>query len=140
MSSNRIRAEWGIAGACVAAGIAFGGAAVSYGLTAETGVGAGLMPLVAAVLIGGLITVLTPEHLLFALLGCVIGMLLGVLPDFGPAAAVSLLIPVTFGLDATTAIIMLAAILYGAAYGGTITAVLLRIPGEASSIATTLDG
>ncbi|PPF46823.1 transporter [Pseudoclavibacter sp. AY1F1] len=91
-------------------------------------------------LIGGLITVLTPEHLLFALLGCVIGMLVGVLPGFGPAAAVSLLIPVTFGLDATTAIIMLAAILYGAAYGGTITAVLLRIPGEASSIATTLDG
>ncbi|PTT66301.1 transporter [Arthrobacter sp. HMWF013] len=67
-------------------------------------------------------------------------MLVGVLPGFGPAAAVSLLIPVTFGLDATSAIIMLAAILYGAAYGGTTTAVLLRIPGEASSIATTLDG
>ena len=91
-------------------------------------------------LLGGLVTVLTPEHLLFALLGCVLGMLVGVLPGFGPAAAVSLLIPVTFGLDATTAIIMLAAILYGAAYGGTTTAVLLKIPGEASSIATTLDG
>jgi putative tricarboxylic transport membrane protein len=89
---------------------------------------------------GGLLTVLTPDHLLFALIGCIIGMLVGVLPGFGPAAAVSLLIPVTFGLDATTAIIMLAAILYGAAYGGTTTAVLLRIPGEASSIATTLDG
>jgi putative tricarboxylic transport membrane protein len=91
-------------------------------------------------LLGGLATVLTPEHLLFALLGCVLGMLVGVLPGFGPAAAVSLLIPVTFGLDAVSAIIMLAAILYGAAYGGTTTAVLLRIPGEASSIATTLDG
>ncbi|MCU1404063.1 MAG: hypothetical protein JWQ43_366, partial [Glaciihabitans sp.] len=91
-------------------------------------------------LLGGLATVLTPEHLLFALIGCVLGMLVGILPGFGPAAAVSLLIPVTFGLDATTAIIMLAAILYGAAYGGTTTAVLLRIPGEASSIATTLDG
>jgi putative tricarboxylic transport membrane protein len=89
---------------------------------------------------GGLLTVLTPDHLLFALIGCIVGMLVGVLPGFGPAAAVSLLIPVTFGLDATTAIIMLAAILYGAAYGGTTTAVLLRIPGEASSIATTLDG
>ena len=77
-------------------------------------------------LLGGLATVLTPEHLLFALLGCVLGMLVGVLPGFGPAAAVSLLIPVTFGLDATTAIIMLAAILYGAAYGGTTTAVLLQ--------------
>lgn len=88
----------------------------------------------------GLLTVLTPENLLFALIGCVLGMLVGVLPGFGPAAAVSLLIPVTFGLPPTTAIIMLAAILYGAAFGGTITAVLLRIPGEASSIATTLDG
>jgi len=91
-------------------------------------------------LLGGFVTVLSPEHLLFALLGCILGMVVGVLPGFGPAAAVSLLIPVTFGLDATTAIIMLAAILYGAAYGGTTTAVLLRIPGEASSIATTLDG
>lgn len=88
----------------------------------------------------GLLTVLTPENLLFALIGCVLGMLVGVLPGFGPAAAVSLLIPVTFTLSPTTAIIMLAAILYGAAFGGTITAVLLRIPGEASSIATTLDG
>lgn len=91
-------------------------------------------------LLGGLANVFTPQHLLFALLGCVLGMIVGVLPGFGPAAAVSLLIPVTFGLDATTALIMLAAILYGAAYGGTTTAVLLRIPGEASSIATTLDG
>lgn len=91
-------------------------------------------------LLGGLVSVLTPHHLLFALLGCVLGMVVGVLPGFGPAAAVSLLIPVTFGLDPATAIIMLAAILYGAAYGGTVTAVLLRIPGEASSVATTLDG
>ena len=88
----------------------------------------------------GLLAILTVHHLAFALLGCVLGMLVGVLPGFGPAAAVSLLIPVTFGLDATTAIITLAAILYGAAYGGTTTAVLLRIPGEASSVATTLDG
>lgn len=91
-------------------------------------------------LLGGLVAVLSPEHLLFAFLGCLLGMIVGVLPGFGPAAAVSLLIPVTFGLDATTAIIMLAAILYGAAFGGTTTAVLLRIPGEASSIATALDG
>ncbi len=91
-------------------------------------------------LLEGLVNVFTPQHLLFALLGCVLGMVVGVLPGFGPAAAVSLLIPVTFALDATTAIIMLAAILYGAAYGGTTTAVLLRIPGEASSVATTLDG
>ena len=91
-------------------------------------------------LLGGIAAVITPTNLAFALLGCVLGMLVGVLPGFGPAAAVSLLIPVTFGLSATTAIITLSAILYGAAYGGTTTAVLLNIPGEASSIATTLDG
>ena len=83
---------------------------------------------------------LTPHNLLFALLGCVMGMLVGVLPGFGPAAAVSLLIPITFTLDATTALITLSAILYGAAYGGTTTAVLLNIPGEASSVATAIDG
>lgn len=93
-----------------------------------------------AALFQGFLAVLSPEHLLFAFIGCLLGMIVGVLPGFGPAAAVSLLIPVTFGLDATTAIIMLAAILYGAAFGGTTTAVLLRIPGEASSIATALDG
>ena len=81
-----------------------------------------------------------PDVLLYAFLGCVIGTLVGMLPGIGPLAGISILLPVTFGLDATTAIIMLAAILYGAAYGGTTTAVLLKIPGEASSIATTLDG
>lgn len=91
-------------------------------------------------LIDGLLSILTWHYLLFALIGCVLGMLVGVLPGFGPAAAVSLLIPITFGLDATTAIITLAAILYGAAFGGTTTAVLLRIPGETSAIATTFDG
>jgi putative tricarboxylic transport membrane protein len=91
-------------------------------------------------LFAGFLAVLTPHHLLFALLGCIMGMLVGVLPGFGPAAAVSLLIPVTFGLDATTALITLSAILYGAAYGGTTTAVLLNIPGEASSVATAIDG
>jgi putative tricarboxylic transport membrane protein len=91
-------------------------------------------------LFAGIGDVFTVSNLAFALLGCVLGMLVGVLPGFGPAAAVSLLIPVTFALPATTAIITLSAILYGAAYGGTTTAVLLNIPGEASSIATTLDG
>ncbi|MFT4030076.1 MAG: tripartite tricarboxylate transporter permease [Protaetiibacter sp.] len=91
-------------------------------------------------LLGGFLTVLTPENLLLALLGCVLGMLVGVLPGFGPAAATSLLLPITFTLGPTAAIIVLAAILYGSAYGGTITAVLLNVPGETSSVATTLDG
>lgn len=91
-------------------------------------------------LIGGFGTVLTPTNLLLALLGCVLGMLVGVLPGFGPAAALALLLPLTYQLGATSAIIVLAAILYGSAYGGTITAVLINVPGETSSVATTLDG
>jgi putative tricarboxylic transport membrane protein len=91
-------------------------------------------------LLAGLANVFTVENLLFALLGCVLGMLVGILPGFGPAAALSLLLPVTATAGPTAAIIMLAAISYGAAYGGTITAVLINVPGEASSVATTLDG
>lgn len=91
-------------------------------------------------LLHGFATVLTPTNLGFALLGCILGMLVGVLPGFGPAAATALLLPVTFALEPVTAIIMLAAILYGAAYGGTITAVLINVPGETSSVATSLDG
>ncbi|SCL25411.1 putative tricarboxylic transport membrane protein [Micromonospora pallida] len=91
-------------------------------------------------LAAGFATVLTPANLALAFLGCVLGMLVGVLPGFGPAAAMSLLLPITFTMGPTSAIIVLAAILYGSAYGGTITAVLLNVPGETSSVATTLDG
>jgi putative tricarboxylic transport membrane protein len=91
-------------------------------------------------LLTGFTTVLTPGNLLLAFLGCVLGMLVGILPGFGPAAASAILLPVTFALGPTGAIIVLAAILYGASYGGTVTAVLLNVPGEASSVATTLDG
>ena len=91
-------------------------------------------------LLEGFATVFTPGNLLLALLGCVLGMLVGILPGFGPAAACAILLPLTFSLGPTGAIIVLAAILYGASYGGTVTAVLLNVPGEASSVATTLDG
>lgn len=84
--------------------------------------------------------VLQPANLLFALLGCVLGMLVGILPGFGPPAATALLLPVTFVIGPVPGIIMMAAIFYGSAYGGTITAVLLNIPGEPSSVATMLDG
>ncbi|NUL46440.1 tripartite tricarboxylate transporter permease [Cellulosimicrobium funkei] len=84
--------------------------------------------------------VLEPTNLLFALLGCVLGMLVGILPGFGPPAATALLLPVTFVIGPIPGIIMMAAIFYGSAYGGTITAVLLNIPGEPSSVATMLDG
>jgi putative tricarboxylic transport membrane protein len=79
-------------------------------------------------------------NLLFATIGCVLGTLIGVLPGLGPAAGTALLIPITFKLDPTAAIIMLAAIYYGAMYGGTITSVLINVPGEAASVVTCLDG
>ena len=83
---------------------------------------------------------LTPANLLFAFIGCMLGTLIGVLPGLGPAAGTAILIPLTFKLDATGAIIMLAAIYYGAMYGGTITSVLINVPGEAASVVTCLDG
>jgi putative tricarboxylic transport membrane protein len=81
-----------------------------------------------------------PTNLLYCLIGVVIGMLIGVLPGLGPAATIAILLPVTFGIEPVTAIIMLAGIFYGAQYGGTITSVLLRLPGEASSVVTVFDG
>jgi putative tricarboxylic transport membrane protein len=88
----------------------------------------------------GFAVVLEPKNLLYCLLGVVIGMLIGVLPGLGPAATIAILLPVTFGLEPVTSIIMLAGIFYGAQYGGTITSVLLRLPGEASSVVTVFDG
>ncbi|GAA1613036.1 tripartite tricarboxylate transporter permease [Actinoplanes couchii] len=90
--------------------------------------------------IDGFAVVLEPTNLLYCLVGVVIGMLIGVLPGLGPAATIAILLPVTFGLEPVTAVIMLAGIFYGAQYGGTITSVLLRLPGEASSVVTVFDG
>jgi TctA family transporter len=88
----------------------------------------------------GFAVALTVDNLLFALLGCLIGTAIGVLPGIGPVATISLLLPITFGQPATTAIIMLAGIYYGAQYGGSTTAILLNLPGEVSSVVTTLEG
>src|SRR5512139_3219311 len=81
-----------------------------------------------------------PINLLFALIGCVLGTLIGVLPGLGPAAGTAILIPITFSLEPISAIIMLAAIYYGAMYGGTITSILVNVPGEAASVITCFDG
>ncbi len=81
-----------------------------------------------------------PAVLFYAFVGCVIGTLVGVLPGVGPLAGISLLLPATFGLDATNAIVMLAGIYYGAMYGGSTTSILMRIPGEAASVMTCIDG
>jgi putative tricarboxylic transport membrane protein len=81
-----------------------------------------------------------PAVLWYAFIGCVVGTLVGVLPGIGPLAGISILLPITFGLNATNAIVMLAGIYYGSQYGGSTTSILLRIPGEASSVMTCIDG
>jgi putative tricarboxylic transport membrane protein len=88
----------------------------------------------------GFSVALSPPVLLYAFIGCVIGTLVGVLPGVGPLAGISLLLPATFGMDATRAIVMLAGIYYGAMYGGSTTSILMRIPGEAASVMTCIDG
>ncbi len=80
------------------------------------------------------------SNLWYAFLGCLVGTLVGVLPGIGPLSGISILLPVTFGLNATQAIIMLAGIYYGSQYGGSTTSILMRIPGEASSVMTCIDG
>jgi putative tricarboxylic transport membrane protein len=83
---------------------------------------------------------LTPHALLFGFLGVTIGTAIGVLPGIGPALTISLLLPLTYGLDPTTAFIMFGGIYYGAMYGGSTTSILVNLPGEAASVVTTLDG
>lgn len=91
-------------------------------------------------LVQGFSVAVTLNNLLFCFLGVLIGTLIGVLPGIGPVATISILLPVTFGMDAVSSIIMLAGVYYGAQYGGSTTSILVNIPGEASSIITCLDG
>jgi putative tricarboxylic transport membrane protein len=91
-------------------------------------------------LLEGFATAATPVNLLLALLGVVIGTAVGVLPGIGPAMTVALLLPVTYGLEPTGALIMLAGIFYGGMYGGSTTSILLNTPGESSSVVTALEG
>ena len=81
-----------------------------------------------------------PDVLFYAFLGCLVGTLVGMLPGIGPLAGISILLPATFGLDATKAVVLLAGIYYGSQYGCSTTSILLRIPGEASSVMTCIDG
>ena len=91
-------------------------------------------------LAGGFATALQPINLAFALAGCILGTLVGIMPGIGPVAGTALLLPLTFKIEPTAAIIMLSAIYYGAMYGGTLTSVLVNVPGEAASAITCLDG
>ena len=88
----------------------------------------------------GFTTVFTFKSLAFIFLGVLIGQIIGALPGIGPSAGMALLLPLTFGLDPATAIMMLAGIMYGGQYGGTLTSVLINVPGEASGVMTAVDG
>jgi putative tricarboxylic transport membrane protein len=91
-------------------------------------------------LLSGFAVALTWKTLGYCFLGCLWGTVVGVMPGLGPLAGMTLLLPFTFGLDATNGIVMLAGIFYGAMYGGSTTSILLRIPGEAASVVTCIDG
>lgn len=93
-----------------------------------------------SLLLGGLQDALTPINLLYAAVGVLLGTFVGVLPGIGPAMAVALLLPVTYGLGPTQALIMFAGIYYGAMYGGSTTSILLNTPGESSSVMTAIEG
>lgn len=88
----------------------------------------------------GLQSAVTPENLLFALIGTIVGTLVGVLPGIGPALTIALLMPLTLSLPPSSAFIMFAGIYYGAMYGGSTTAILLKTPGESGSVITAIDG
>src|SRR4051794_2431608 len=91
-------------------------------------------------LLEGFGTALTPTNLMFAFLGVLLGTAIGVLPGIGPAMTVALLLPLTRGLDVTTALIMFAGIYYGGMYGGSTTSILLNTPGESASVVTAIEG
>ncbi len=88
----------------------------------------------------GFATAFSPANLALCFTGCLVGTLIGVLPGVGPIATIAMLMPLTFKVDPTGALIMLAGVYYGAQYGGSTTAILINIPGEATSVVTALDG
>ena len=91
-------------------------------------------------LLMGLSVAISPINLVYLFSGVMLGMIVGIIPGFGPAAGIAILLPITYGMDPTGAVIMLSAIYYGSMYGGTITSILLNTPGESSTVASTFDG
>jgi len=88
----------------------------------------------------GFEVILTPVNLAYVFVGVLLGMVVGILPGLGPVATIAILLPLTYSIPPESAIIMLAGIYYGSAYGGTITSVLLRLPGEAATVVAAFDG
>jgi len=91
-------------------------------------------------LIHGFSVAVAPVNLMWCFVGCFLGTVVGIMPGLGPAATIAMLLPLTFKMDPTSAIIMLAGIYYGAKYGGSTTSILLNVPGESASVVTCLDG
>jgi putative tricarboxylic transport membrane protein len=91
-------------------------------------------------LMHGFSLVCIPLNISMALLGCFLGTIVGILPGLGPGATMAILIPFTFGMSPTAAMILLTAIYYGSKYGGSVTAILINVPGESASVVTTFDG
>ena len=82
----------------------------------------------------------TLQNIGFAMIGCLVGTLIGVLPGIGPIPTLAMLLPITYGLDPLTSLIMMSGIYYGAQYGGSTTSILINMPGESSSVVTCIDG
>ena len=91
-------------------------------------------------ILNGFSVCLQPVNLWYTFLGVFLGTVIGVLPGIGPSATIALLLPVTYGMNPTSALIMMAGVYYGSKYGGSTTAILIRTPGEAASVMTSLDG
>jgi putative tricarboxylic transport membrane protein len=91
-------------------------------------------------LLHGFVVALTPANIMWCFIGCFLGTIIGILPGLGPPATIAMLLPLTFQMDPTSAVIMLAGIYYGAKYGGSTTSILLNVPGESASVVTCLDG
>lgn len=91
-------------------------------------------------LLFGFSVALEPQHLMLLVIGALAGTLIGVLPGLGPTGTIALILPIAYGLDATSLIIVMAAVYYGAMYGGSTTSILLNIPGESASVVTAIDG
>ncbi len=96
------------------------------------GLGSGIMV--------GITTTLIPINIVMVLLGCFVGSFIGMLPGLGPITAVALMIPVTYGLDPSTGMVLLAGVYYGAIFGGSTCSILINAPGEAATVATAFDG
>jgi putative tricarboxylic transport membrane protein len=88
----------------------------------------------------GFSVALTPTNIFYAFFGCIVGTLIGVLPGIGPLCTIALILPTTFSMNPTSAMIMMCAVYYGAQYGGSTTSILINVPGESASVMTCIDG